>query len=525
MRPQDVIDNASNSNVPDGPGTAASSVRKRITNVHGLVFEAGHVVGLLDEQLFGGDGGAQGNHCQYACINALLASTMLCKVTNDYPEAYTRPVWGLFKNAFALFPGLLLQEPSLQACEALIAMILFAQGTADARATVQLVTALARVVQDLGIDRHQRDSCLDVDEADRARRILWIAYLFSADMADRFALPSPFGTRCVAIDECLPSADGRLLSHRGSLLQDDLAPLEVVLRRRVELGAIQLRVQRALRDADVCGDNDISDAVQTLTTLAAKLQNGPYPGCDTFTHEPHVKDDTVLLPWALLSMICSTSRVKVKTMLCHLTRRQSNRAEISITLKSELNRRQEQYWEDCTDLARSIITALHALPMPPFFQVWALITYPLAAVIVLLSAVLEHPGSVHVAGHLDAMQGFIDYMIRLKQEDCPVDRMIKGISALHEIARVATHNSATQTRGTRNGSVAFRAETLRQNLASVTDWVQLAQGLLTNISTARTMARDVFGAALGTDAWDDNGGYGPFAPDVLKSSTHNFWYA
>jgi ubiquinone biosynthesis protein UbiJ len=72
-----------------------------------------------------------------------------------------------------------------------------------------------------------------------------------------------------------------------------------------------------------------------------------------------------------------------------------------------------------------------------------------------------------------------------------------------------------------NGSVLTYSlsQSIRSKLSNVTDWLQLAQGLLCNISKLRMDSEEVLSDIFGTQP--TSAIYGRFVPDFLKSSTHN----
>lgn len=77
--------------------------------------------------------------------------------------------------------------------------------------------------------------------------------------------------------------------------------------------------------------------------------------------------------------------------------------------------------------------------------------------LVLLSAVLEQPHSHDATDHLHAIQRFIDYLVRLKEDGCHVDRMIEGCSKLHRVPSHAV-KSSTQRNLPDGASMASRIE-------------------------------------------------------------------
>lgn len=337
--------------------------------IHGVVFSTSPILALIDEQFLDGGKSSTDDPSRWALINALLASTMLCKVTNEYPEAYTRPVWGLFKNAFALFPELMIQKPTLQTCEALIAMVFFMQGHADARTMVQLITALSRIVQELGLGKQVRSAKLAADEATRVKHILWATYIFTADVADSLGLPPLLGRRDVIIDKTWIFEDDPEVQGISVGQSDRETP--DVLRCRATLAAIQLQIHEDICEASLHDDNTL-DAIQTVTHLDEILQGWRSSNDAIIRRRPQGSDESALLPWILVNFIYTTCQIKISTALSHLAARGqlANKAGLAATSVRELRRKQKEYRTDYTRKARSIIDMLDAMPTHPFFQIW-----------------------------------------------------------------------------------------------------------------------------------------------------------
>jgi hypothetical protein len=63
------------------------------------------------------------------------------------------------------------------------------------------------------------------------------------------------------------------------------------------------------------------------------------------------------------------------------------------------------------------------------------------------------------------------------------------------------------------------SQSIRSRLSNVTDWLQLAQGLLSNISRLRMESEEILSDIFETQPTSTI--YGRFVPEFLKSSTHN----
>lgn len=63
-------------------------------------------------------------------------------------------------------------------------------------------------------------------------------------------------------------------------------------------------------------------------------------------------------------------------------------------------------------------------------------------------------------------------------------------------------------------------QSIRAKLFCVKDWLQLAQGFLSNLPMLRAEAEEVLSDILGNDT--SQGEYGLFVPELFKSHNHNF---
>lgn len=63
------------------------------------------------------------------------------------------------------------------------------------------------------------------------------------------------------------------------------------------------------------------------------------------------------------------------------------------------------------------------------------------------------------------------------------------------------------------------SQSIRLKLSKVTDWLQLAQGLLSNISGLRIESEEVLSDIFGTQSASEF--YGRFVPEFLKSCRYN----
>ena len=167
---------------------------------HGVLFKTESFLQLLNQQHVAGPDNCADDPSRWAIVNAIFAKSILCKTSDDSATGLSSPAWGYFKNAFAMFPELMIQGEELSACEAMLAMSMFMLGSSDARTTSQLTAAAARLVHGLGL--HQKGHYLTLDEgvARRHRDVFWVTYILNTEVMHRYGLPSPFGNSTVDVD-------------------------------------------------------------------------------------------------------------------------------------------------------------------------------------------------------------------------------------------------------------------------------------------------------------------------------------
>ena len=88
---------------------------------------------------------------RWALVNAVIALGLRFKTAAGSEAAMSDVVDGLYKNGIAVFPELLLGEPSLLAVQALLAMAMFVRGVPEVQAFVMFVTNASRMLRLLGL--------------------------------------------------------------------------------------------------------------------------------------------------------------------------------------------------------------------------------------------------------------------------------------------------------------------------------------------------------------------------------------
>ncbi|TXC05366.1 hypothetical protein FocTR4_00000312 [Fusarium oxysporum f. sp. cubense] len=92
----------------------------------------------------------------WACLNAIVGIAIQMKTLSSAFEAVGRISWSFFKNAFAVFPRLIQNTPTLMSIKALLSMAMFLSGTTDSKTMMLLLSSATKQFRMLsGLDSFQ----------------------------------------------------------------------------------------------------------------------------------------------------------------------------------------------------------------------------------------------------------------------------------------------------------------------------------------------------------------------------------
>jgi hypothetical protein len=229
---------------------------------------------------------ACGSASRWACVNAAIALSVHVKTANASFEQFSRFAWAYFKNAYAVFPELMLHGNGVDSVQALVLMALISRDSADARTTSLLLSTTIRISQTLdpGLFRTGGGQSSNPMASEYARRSLWTAFILDAELSLCCGLRPALGAGDVDID--LPS--GGIPHHDGeeqSIPTDD-EMCASILRRRAELALIHSTVRTRLYSHEALNMPE-TELLTVIVTLIRKLPLEAQPGLVEATLEPH----------------------------------------------------------------------------------------------------------------------------------------------------------------------------------------------------------------------------------------------
>lgn len=330
---------------------------------HGAAITVELFVNLLDEQYLAGPDCYAADPARWAIVNSFFGTAMLNRSTTGFLKEITPTAWNYFKNAFSMFPELITQGRDVLACEALLAMAMFAQRTADTQLTVQITAAATRLVQTLGLHRRRFYLLLDPIAAQRHRRVFWVAYSLDIDTVEMYDVgPS------LAVEE-LAVTFGHDDSPKDSIDFGNLDSLSI-LRRRAQLAVIQRQIYEQLNRHETNHKKD-DELLKNVLSMEERLQawKRSIPEWIWTNQEDDESDFTLSIAHMHCAFYNSLNRVHMA--LVHNKSSECSELDQSTVLRESHSEAEiEKAWTMCAVSARKMIGVLANLKSQPFFQLW-----------------------------------------------------------------------------------------------------------------------------------------------------------
>ncbi|KAK2678737.1 hypothetical protein RAB80_003918 [Fusarium oxysporum f. sp. vasinfectum] len=442
------------------------------------LFSTDDVLKLVNDQYSAGSSNCHANPTRWATLNALIATGIHWKADNKAIEELFPISWAYFKNAFAIFPEIVMNSDGIDSCQAMIAMAFLMRGTADARAFTVLLSAAAHAIHCIGLNLEDLYGSSDLIDIERRRRSFWTIYVLRCNASLNFDLPAP--------------SDEVIVELPSQGLAMDTSSSTHLLRHMSTLALIQSRISRCF-----CPGSSLSKSIDKMTQALAELDNDLESwrtGLPTEV-QPTALAQVDNLGIIQLHFAYYASTWKIYTAIGKLY-------NVPLTLI----RQSHDFFA-----SRSILTAtgLSMVGSPPAY----------------IFSVLHDPADSEVSMNLTWIGKFVGFLKGFQdQEGCDLKGLIGFCSKLYDIASFAQHNPAEERDENENETAGLwrRYTDLCVCLQGSEDPMQLAQGLLTNMPIPCAKANKVFSGIL-TEPGED--GFTMLVPHILKPSSFNFFAA
>ena len=311
------------------------------------------VSSLLQQQFLAGPRNCDDNPSRWAIVNALFATAIQWKTEHDACRELMPIAWSYFKNAFSIFPELLIRGSDVSAFQALLSMAIFMHGTADARTTSSIISSLVRVLQAAGLHTRGWYGKLDPITAEQCTRVFWIAYCLDSDQMMKQGLPSTFGSE---IDLKLPVINGPFDGLGNYTLSGTQEKMNV-LRCMAGLAVIQSRIctelysQRALKMNNTQLRRTIGELNHQLDVWKMDLPSDIRP-----TYDRHPSNVQLEMPVLLQTLTYYTTAGRINMATSRLGQSNEDKAKLVAQVPAAA--------------ARATLQLVQKLPPPPFSLIW-----------------------------------------------------------------------------------------------------------------------------------------------------------
>ncbi|KAF5642292.1 transcriptional activator Mut3p [Fusarium tjaetaba] len=222
------------------------------------LFSSDDVLKVINDQYSAGPSNCHANPTRWATLNALIATGIHWKADNKAIKEMFPVSWSYFKNAFAIFPEIVMNGGGIDECQAMIAMALFMRGTADSRALTALLSAAAHAGHCIGLGLEGLDGSNDLIGEERRKRSFWTLYVLRCNASLNLNLPAPSDE--VSVE--LPSQ---------GLITDDSSSIHL-LRSMSTLAQIQSRISRCCRPGSSLSKSS-DEMIQALAEIDTDLES------------------------------------------------------------------------------------------------------------------------------------------------------------------------------------------------------------------------------------------------------------
>ncbi|KAI5792464.1 fungal-specific transcription factor domain-containing protein [Peziza echinospora] len=380
----------------------------------------------------------------YAAFNMVLAIS--CRLRISHPVAVDSAMapWvgidqssNYFQNAAGVMPELLLRNSDLLTIQAILAMTLFMQGTANPQPSYFLIAAAVRIANSIGM--HRRGNCFGLNpaEVEQRRRVFWIMYLLDKEMSLRSGRPGAINDDDINVelpDEDPPDGVGNM-PLRGGKGKINL------FRLLAQFSQIEGKVYMLLYSAKAARQSD-QELLNTIGDLDRELEAWKelVPLEIRPEHEIKMDESPLVLHVVMLHFAYYNCLTTIHRMSIHhgyWTSRLSNYAISGLSARP-LNPRVFSSAALCVSAARASIHLVKYINEKDCPCIWLIMYYPISALVTLFANILQNPLDPRARLDVRLMHDVCEFLMKLDEDDDEenVSRMVRVAGEFDRIAKV-----------------------------------------------------------------------------------------
>ncbi|TGJ71367.1 hypothetical protein EYR41_003333 [Orbilia oligospora] len=384
----------------------------------------------------------------YASLNMVLAvgSRIRGSKLKTPSAAEDSRGWKLFQNAMCMYPVLTLQNTDIHSIQALLAMALFLQGTANPQPLYNIISAAVRVAFSVGLHRRADAFGFGREEAEHRKRVFWIAYCIDKDIALRSGRPSTINDEDINVE--LPEEES--FDGLGMVRLSDGQGKVNLFRRNCRFAQIQSRVYMQLYSAKAAKQSD-GELLNTIGDLDRELEEWRDSIPLDFRPEHEISeaylDSTmpiVLMHFSYFNCLATIHRMSIAHS--YWTNRLAQYAVSGLSTRP-LNPRVFSSAALSVSAARSSIHLLKYVNHNDINCIWLVFYYPVTALITLFANILQNPQDANAKTDLKLMGVVIDFLNKIDEEErarCGFEKLIYITEEFVRLAGAAIERAEKQ---------------------------------------------------------------------------------
>ncbi|KAF8470584.1 fungal-specific transcription factor domain-containing protein [Kalaharituber pfeilii] len=408
----------------------------------------------------------------YAAFNMVLA--IACRLRISHPGPADNEIapwvgversWLYFQNAAGVLTELLLRNSDLMTIQAILAMSLFMQGTANPQPSYFLLAAAVRLSNSIGMHRRGNWFGLNPVEVEQRRRVFWIMYLLDKELALRSGRPGAINDDDINVD--LPEedpADGvGNIPLQGGKTKVNLFRLLAQFSQIEGKVYMQLYSAKASRQSDQELLNTIGDLDQELEKWKESVPLDIRPEHEIKMDQGPLVLHVVMLHFAYYNCLTTIHRMSIHHG--YWTSRLSNYAIAGLSARP-LNPRVFSSAALCVSAARASIHLIKYINDKDCPCIWLIMYYPVSALVTLFANILQNPLDPRARADLRLMHAVCDFLLAIREEDenGSVSRMLAVCEEFDRIAKVVLDKAEKESHSRRK-----RKHTADQDVESEED--------------------------------------------------------
>jgi hypothetical protein len=200
----------------------------------------------------------------WACINAVLATTIQSRSTDEGFPKVSEFSWAFFKNAFSVYDHIITSEPSVLGLQVLLNMAAYIGRTSDLKLALLLSSTCVHMAQVLGLNTTIDAAEFTHEEAEQRRRLIWITFIIDTLMKTKAGEPLILNAESITVGMPDQAPADQLSCYKVSGTGQTVNLLNLM----IEITIIRSGVYNHLKSSSICSPTTHDFIVSTQSRIS-----------------------------------------------------------------------------------------------------------------------------------------------------------------------------------------------------------------------------------------------------------------